>query len=58
LSAYKCPQYSGQGAAAGRATCEFFAKVDARPAEKWPLIMALLVAAFFCLRYLKTGRVL
>jgi hypothetical protein len=29
-----------------------------RPAEKWPLIMALLVAAFFCLRYLKTGRVL
>jgi len=57
MSTYKCPQYSGQGAAAGRATCEFFANLDAHPGEKWPAIIVLLVMAFFCLRYLRTGRV-
>ena len=36
---------------------EFFASVDAHPGEKWSAIIALLVMAFFCLRYLRTGRV-
>jgi hypothetical protein len=58
MSTYQCPQYSGQGAAAGRATCEFFAKVDAHPAEKWFGIFLCIVGIFFCLRYLRTGRVL
>ena len=57
MSKYKCPQYSGQGAGAGRATCEFFASVDAHPGEKWTGIAVCLIALFFCLRYLNTGRV-
>ena len=57
MSKYKCPQYSGQGAGAGRATCEFFANADAHPHVKFAAITVLLIVAFFCLRYLRTGRV-
>ena len=58
MSKYVCPQYSGPGAKAGRATCELFASADAHPGVKWSAITVLLIAAFFCVRYLRTGRVL
>ena len=56
VSTYKCPHYSGQGAAAGRATCEFFARADAHPGVKWSAITLLLIAAFFCVLYLRRLR--
>jgi hypothetical protein len=57
MSNYKCPQYSGRGAAVGRAWCEFFAKADAHPDVKYIGIAACLVILLFCARYLNTGKV-
>ena len=57
MSKYQCPQYSGPGAGAGRATCEFFANADAHPQVKFAAVAVLLIAAFLCLRYLRTGHV-
>ena len=54
--AYRCPQYSGPGAKAGHAWCEFFASADAHPGVKWAGIAACLVVLFFCAHYLRTGR--
>ena len=53
-----CPKYTGSGAKAGESTCQFFTSVDAHPEVKWFCIAALLTLAFFCIRYLNTGKVL
>jgi hypothetical protein len=58
MSTYKCPQYSGSGAPAGRATCQFFATADSHPGVKWAAIGVLLLLAFLCLRYLRTGKII
>jgi hypothetical protein len=56
MSVYQCPQYSGSGAGTGRATCQFFASMDAHPDVKWAGITVALAVVFFCLHCLKTGK--
>ena len=58
VTAGSCPKHTGSGAAAGNATCRFFAGADAHPEVKWFYISVLLILAFFCVRYLLTGKVL
>lgn len=52
-----CPRYSGQGAKAGNATCQFFTAIDAHPGVKWTAMTVCVILLLLCLRYLRTGKV-
>jgi hypothetical protein len=48
-----CPRYSGSGAAAGRATCRFFASMS--PGERLAGVVCCVVAIVLILMYLRSG---